>query len=1050
MCNDNHPPTELLSHVPSSLHSIVENLWFDWCKSCAEKGITPNQAIPLEKLGKTWACSDFVARNCIRYPANFYKLQAEGFATGRSIENYRELVNLVVTVAKDDNELMVALRVLRQQEMVRIAWRDLNALADIKTILQEQTDFAEAVVAVVLQHLEQQQAEIFGMPRDANGEEQSLLVFAMGKMGGGELNFSSDIDLIFSFAENGETTGPRRKSFYEFYLAVIRKLVKVLDEVTAEGFVYRVDTRLRPFGESGPMAMSFAGIEQYYQLQGRDWERYAMIKAKLITGRDSDRRYLQSMLTPFVYRRYLDFSMLDSIREMKAMINAQMKRKGMSNNVKLGKGGIREIEFIGQTLQLIRGGREPELRARSIVRVLTLLAEKNYLQSSEVEQLINAYWFLRKLENRLQMQNDKQTHALPDDELSQQRLNLAMGTQNWSELIEQLANHQNAVDRVFQHLIAPVDETAELSVTAFTLFWQQAVTDEHSTDEYMGDSLRQYLFGLGYSNVEAIETLLVHLHASPQIKHLSGDSSRLMAQLMESLVEKIADYPEQTALLDRVCRIIKALAGRKVYISLLTEYPTIQLQMLTLCATSEWFTERLVKYPILLDSLLSSVEMFREQYDVKQLLTLELAQIEVISETIGEDVEQLMERMRQFKRKMVFTVAMLDVFYEEPVEIVSDQLTELANVLLEKILELCWQTMVKKHGEPACFINGEFFKPTLSIVAYGKMGGNELGYGSDLDIIFLHNSAGEKQVTLGKDNPGEKVTPSFGPLTAHPCATIDNQSFFARVAQRVIHFLNTRTYSGILYEVDTRLRPNGHSGLMVSSISAFEAYQQKKAWTWEHQALIRARFVTGVVAQGCAVNESVVAQECAVMSRKDGHVGIMAQGAMDGGAIDEPKDGEDGVVTENSPGNVLIEQEFDRIRRSVLRQQRESDQLLQEVVEMREKMRKHLASKADGFDIKQDAGGLVDIEFMTQAGVLIHAKQHADCIKHTATLELINELKTVGWYGAEEAISLANAYRYFRKLKNWQNLQCEDDVSEVPMHCDKVIAIWQRLMPGAE
>ncbi len=990
MCNDNHPPAELLSHVPSSLHSIVENFWFDWCKSCAEKDINPYQVILLETLGKTWACSDFVARNCIRYPAIFYQLQEEGFALDRSIENYMELVNHVVTKAKDENELMSTLRLLRQQEMVRIAWRDLNALTDIKTILQELTDFAEAVVAVILQHLEQQQAEIFGMPVDANGEEQSLLVFAMGKMGGGELNFSSDIDLIFSFAESGETTGPRRKSFYEFYLAVIRKLVKVLNDVTAEGFVYRVDTRLRPFGESGPMAMSFSGIEQYYQLQGRDWERYAMIKAKLITGRDSDRQYLLSMLTPFVYRRYLDFSMLDSIREMKAMINAQMKRKGMINNVKLGKGGIREIEFIGQTLQLIRGGREPELRARSIIKVLSLLAEKNYLQSSEVEQLINAYWFLRKLENRLQMLGDKQTHTLPDDERSQQRLNLGMGVQNWSELIEQLANHQNAVDRVFQNLIAPADETQEVIVSPFALFWQ-SVWQETTTGEKSDDGLRQYLLSMDYNHVKAIESLLLQLHSSPQIKHLTGDSSRLMAQLMESLVEKIADYPEQTALLDRVCRIIKALAGRKVYISLLSEYPTIQLQMLTLCAASEWFTERLVKHPILLDSLLSTVEMLREQhgdqYDIKQLLALELARIETQvgaqGEIIGEDVEQIMDRMRQFKRKTVFSVAMLDVFYEEPVEIVSDQLTELANVLLEKILELCWRAMVRKHGEPSCFIDGEGFKPTISIIAYGKMGGNELGYGSDLDIIFLHNSSGEKQVTLGRDNLGEKA--------------IDNQSFFARVAQRVIHFLNTRTYSGILYEADTRLRPNGQSGLMVSSISAFEAYQQEKAWTWEHQALIRARYVTG-----------------------------------------------------NSLGSTLIEQEFDRIRRSILQQSRDTDQLSQEVVDMREKMRKHLANKSDDFDIKQDAGGLVDIEFMTQAGVLIHAKQHANCIKHTATLELINELKTVGWYSAEEAISLANAYRYFRKLKNWQNLQCEADESEVALHRDNVTAVWQRLMPKKE
>ncbi len=679
------------------------------------------------------------------------------------------------------------------------------------------------------------------------------------------------------------------------------------------------------------------------------------------------------MLTPFVYRRYLDFGMLESIREMKAMISAQMKRKRMTNNVKLGPGGIREIEFIGQTLQLIRAGREPELRERSIIKVLRILAEKSYLQQQEVVQLLQAYWFLRKLENRLQMQGDKQTHTLPDDEVSQQRLCVAMQMQNWDELLEQLWFHQRAVDDVFQNLIASKNEEQDVSVSPFALFWTHVDASDNEKE-----GVRLYLESSGYSGVDDIIELLTQLRSRSQVKHLTGDTARLLSHLMESLIEKIADYPNQTILLNRVCRIIKALAGRKVYISLLNEYPDIQLQMLTLCAASEWFTERLTKYPILLDSLLGTAETFRQQHDVKKLLALELERIAGDSSSADADLELLMDRMRQFKRQMVFTVAMLDVFYAEPVEIVSDHLTELADVLLEKILGFSWQAMVAKYGEPGCVVDGEVFRPAISIVAYGKMGGNELGYGSDLDIIFVHNSSGEKQVTTGKKS-------------------IDNQSFFARVAQRVIHFLNTRTYSGILYEADTRLRPNGQSGLMVSSISAFESYQREKAWTWEHQALIRARF-----------------------------------------------------VTDNLQGNALIEQEFDRIRSSVLRQKREADKLLQEVVEMREKMRQHLANKSADFDIKQDAGGLVDIEFMTQAGVLIHAQQHADCIKHTATLELINELTKVGWYEADEAENIGNAYRYFRKLKNWQKLECDADVSEMSLHRDTVIAVWHRLMPEKE
>jgi glutamate-ammonia-ligase adenylyltransferase len=606
-----------------------------------------------------------------------------------------------------------------------------------------------------------------------------------------------------------------------------------------------------------------------------------------------------------------------------------------------------------------------------------LLADKKYLQNDEVKKLISAYWFLRKLENRLQMRRDMQTHELPQDELEQLALCLAMNSPTWNELLKILSQHQAVVDAVFQNLISlDVSETNELgdSVSPIVLFWDDLENSEE---------VHQHLIDLNYQDADEIFKLLIQLRSSSQLKQLTSESHNRLAQLISSLLPTVAHYANQYELLERVTRLLKSLAGRKVYISLLVEYPKTQEKMLQLCAASEWFTTRLLNHPILLDSLLSielNTDIVAEQQDdLKQLLEIELKQIEsnVEGSVNEEDLEQQMDRMRQFKRKTVFSVAVSDVFYQQPVELVSDRLTNLANVLLEKILDFAWRAMAVKYGKPVCVIEGEVFHPTMSIVAYGKMGGNELGYGSDLDIIFLHNSAGDKQCT-----DGEK--------------SIDNQHFFARVAQRVIHFLNTRTYSGVLYEADTRLRPNGQSGLMVSSVAAFELYQREKAWTWEHQALIRARF-----------------------------------------------------VTDNLPRNVLIEQEFDRIRSSVLRQSVDARQLLKDVVAMREKMREHLTSKSVEFDIKQDAGGLVDIEFMTQAGILIHAEEDEQCISHTATLELINELGQVGWYRAEETENLSQAYRYFRKLKNWQNLQCSADSSDVPAHRDKVIAVWNRLMPDA-
>jgi len=387
---------------------------------------------------------------------------------------------------------------------------------------------------------------------------------------------------------------------------------------------------------------------------------------------------------------------------------------------------------------LIRAGREPELRERSIVKVLRLLAEKNHLQKDEVQQLIDAYWYLRKLENRLQMMRDKQTHVLPDDELSQQRLCLSMQLDHWQELLSQLSLHQDNVDRVFQNLISHDEEDSEGLRAPFTLMWSDADTHE---------DLRQYLLFCGFNDADASQGLLVDLQQCPQLKALTGDSRRRIEKLLISLIRQIAVFEQQLVLLERVIRLIKALAGRKVYISLLLEYPQVQQKMLKLCAASEWFTERLIKYPILLDGLLVSIELIRQQYDFGHLLALEMARIESQDETVDADLEQQMERMRQFKRQNVFNIAVFDVFYDEPVEAVSDQLTELANVLLANILELSWQTMLAKYGEPTCLIDGKEYKPTMSIIAYGKMGGNELGYSSDLDIIFLHNSAGKKQMT---------------------------------------------------------------------------------------------------------------------------------------------------------------------------------------------------------------------------------------------------------------------------------------------------------------
>jgi glutamate-ammonia-ligase adenylyltransferase len=953
-------PEQLLSLVPATLHQTLANYWHDWEKACERAGISLSVDLPV--LGKVWACSDFVARSLIRRPMLLDELHTEGFETERTPADYQQRVAQTISTADPTDEgLMCALRLLRQKEMVRIAWRDLVGLANIEQVLHELSDLAEAIIEQALTYLYQQTTETLGVPKNLQGEPQQMLVLAMGKLGGRELNFSSDIDLIFAYAEEGNTEGGRRLSNHEFFVRLSRKLIRALDEITAEGFVYRVDTRLRPNGDSGSLAMNFAAMEHYYQLQGRDWERYAMIKAKIIGGSESDRDTLASMLRPFTYRRYLDFGAFESIREMKGMIQAEMRRKSMQHNIKLGRGGIREIEFIGQTFQLIRGGPTPELQVRSILKVLALLAELGYLEAKEADELKQSYLFLRKLENRLQMERDQQTQILPTDTLSRERIRLAMGFDDWDTFMRVLDQHRKAVTRVFDSVISSEEQAEIESIDAMQLFW----ADTSNTT-----ALNNWLNETGCDNSDDLVDVLARFRGAAKIRTLSADGARRLQQLLMLLLKQIVVFEHSRILLDRVLEILAAIVGRPVYISLLLEYPIAQQQMLELCAASHWFTNELARYPILLDELLDTGELFRQ--NDREQLTTELERL--MSQVDENDLEQQMERLRQFKRTEIFKLAATDVIHVHEIWDVGAKLSTVADVVLKKVMQIAWNAICQRHGIPVCSIEGQTYQPGMAVIAYGKLGGLEMGYGSDLDIVFLHDSSGQKQYT-----DGEK--------------SIDNSQFFIRVAQKVLHILGTRTHSGILYEADTRLRPDGRAGMMVSSVSAFEDYQKNKAWTWEHQALLRTRFIAG----------------------------------------SEP-----------------VSQEFARIRQSVLAVPRDPAQLCGDVVEMREKMRAHLASRdASTINIKQDAGGMVDIEFMTQAGILLNVADHPEMLSVSSTLEFIEYLAAVGWYTSAEADELATAYKLFRQQTNKQALEValDGDIRQVLQpHFDRVTALWTRLV----
>ncbi len=958
-------PPELIESLPQLLRDPVDLYWQDWLQSCESSDIDPELHAHASRVGKIWACSEFVARLCIRKPFLLKALLEQDIEADSGLSDFKSRVQLAISSADEsDDSLMEALRQLRQREMLRIAWRDLGDIASLSQVLRELSGFSEAVVSVTLDHLYSKAIQVMGTPTSEAGVPQKLLVLAMGKLGGYELNFSSDIDLIFAYAEEGQTEGGRRLTNHEFFLRLARQFVKVLNETTQEGFVFRVDTRLRPYGESGPLVMGFTAMEQYYQSQGRDWERYAMIKARAIAGTGADIETLQSMLRPFVYRRYLDYSAFESIREMKQMIEADVKRKGIHNNVKLGRGGIREIEFIGQTFQMLRGGRDVALQTRGIMDVLGLLESMSILTPDEADQLKQAYHFLRRLENRIQMDRDQQTHTLPGDEVGRQKMSFAMGCDGWGELNKQLELHTENVDAVFHSIVSNEDETEAGSdeLVALKVYW---------ADTSANEGLLKWLEEHGFSDhFEALKKL-DGFRKNARIKTLSDVASKRLRSLLAKLLQEITAFPEPTVLLERILEIINAVVGRRIYINLLLEYPVARAQMLSLCAVSSWFVKQLMANPILLDELLDVRELYQSKSH--RLLTEEL--VYLISSVKENDLEQYMDRLRQFKNTQVMKAAVLDVSHVLQVTDVGDTLSYIAEVVLVTSLQLAWDDMCNKYGQPVCIIDGDEFFPSMGIVAYGKLGGAELGYDSDLDIVFLHNGGAEKAYTNG-----DKV--------------IDNSLFFSRVAQRVLHILGTRMYSGMLYEPDIRLRPDGNSGMMVSSLAAFECYQQEKAWTWEHQALIRARIVAG---------------------------------------------------------NDHLRQEFGRIRETVLAVQRDKSSLCQEVVDMREKMRNHLANQDNGgFDIKQDAGGIVDIEFVVQAGVLLNAKECPDILDTTSTLVYLERLVACGWLEADESEHLRAAYKEYRKRANRKALlieQTEKTNAAMQDHREQVVRVWKRLMP---
>lgn len=949
----------LTDTLPLPLAKAAESAWQDILERAGNELGTGLQAAATAQpfaaqLPRALAYSPFIADVCRRRPELLQDLLRRGELQAQLPESHYA-DELQAWLAEPGGDVGVVLRRYRQRHMLRIVWRDLCRVADTLETVRDTSLLAQACITQALEYCQAELEQRFGVPRGRHsGERQELVVLAMGKLGASELNVSSDVDLIFAYPEAGQTDSQARcLSNEEFFTKVGQALIGALDAVTAEGFVFRVDMRLRPYGDSGALVFNFDALEEYYQDQGRDWERYALIKARPLSGDPRHTAALMAALRPFVFRRYIDFSVIESLRGMKQMISAEVRRKGLDSNVKLGHGGIREVEFIAQCFQLIRGGRDLGLQQRELLPVLKECGELGCLPDNAVAELRAAYLFLRDTEHAIQGYRDKQTQELPVEELPRLALATTMGFGTWEAFAKALAQHRACVSRHFSGLITAPEET-------------DAVTAEHTVGLW-GESLSEAaLSDAGFVQAAQAYAAVSALQDSPRVLTLQSEGrerlERFMPRLLTACTE--TDYPDLA--LQRALPLVDAVLRRSAYFVLLMENPPALHELVVLCGASPWIAEQLARYPVLLDELLDRASLYTAPD--RALLADELRQ--QVARLDPVDLEAQMDALRYFKASHVLRVAASELAGRLPLMQVSDKLTWIAEVIVEHTLQVAWADLERKYGRPHCDGAGLGF----AVFGYGKLGGIELGYGSDLDLVFICDAG-------SGTTDGER--------------SIDNSVFYTRLGQRMIHILETRMAMGQLYEVDMRLRPSGESGMLVSTLSGYRSYQEGSAWTWEHQALVRARFVAG--------DESVA-------------------------------------------------QDFSRVRADILSLHRDEAVLAGEVVAMRERMREHLLPSRDSqegeFHLKQGRGGIVDIEFMVQYAVLAWSHRVPELVRWSDNVRILETLGREGLFEQPECEALTQAYLDFRSAAHQLSLQQQPGVVPAGRFGDAraaVIACWERL-----
>ena len=815
----------------------------------------------------------------------------------------------------DDAGMKRALRRFRKRESLRLIWRDVNGLDNVEATLVGSSVLAEVCLERALAHARAQVARRHGVVHDHNGNGQRLIVLGLGKLGGGELNFSSDVDLILAYRDNGTSDGERPLDADAWFARLTQHFIALLADVTADGYVYRVDLRLRPFGSAGRVALSFSAMEQYYQREGRDWERYAWIKARPVAGDVAAGDELLEMLRPFVFRRYFDYTAFAGLREMKALIDAEVARKDLAANLKLGPGGIREIEFIVQLVQLIRGGREPALRVRGLLRALAVCEQLGLIPSARACRLREAYLFLRRVENRVQMFADEQVHDLPADPIQRERIARSLDYADWPSLLAESDRQRAAVTQEFDAVMAaPRRERGNTDASVWSTLWQRFRAEGVDA---------QALLELGIDPPEAAVDALKTLLSSPILRAAAARSRERIDRVLPLLMAAGAQSTAPASCLPRLVELVHAVARRSAYLALLDEQPSALRRLVDVFTRSALLADRIIAHPLLLDELFDEggddrpapLDDFRDGI-ARQLQT-----------PAASDTELAVEVVQELRLAAQFRIG-LSLLGERPdAEQAARQLAGVAEIVLDAVLGLVRRDLRKEHGDLAGL--------NLVILGYGSLGGEELGFSSDLDLVFVYDG-----VTSAQESDGRRP--------------LDSQRYLTRLAQRVVHLLTTMTRSGRLYDIDMRLRPDGGKSLLVTTLETYAAYQRERAWTWEHQALVRARAVVG-----------------------------------DAGLADR----------------------FQDLRADVLSREQDPSVLRAGILDMRTRWRAERDRSSIGtFDLKQGLGGVVDIEFLLQALVLEHGRRLPALLEPTNSADLINAAFSVGVLDANQRDALHSAH----------------------------------------